>query len=354
MVTAYLLFNRQGLGWRKAWCLLYVVVYFIHQNKRRAAPLGSTELDLKRLCSSMIQSYLCLAAQYLSHQYHLIKLGFIHSATLVTNELWQGTNPSKNNSTEARISSTQPQWHQNKTWWDQWRYSAGTGLGVEVVLHKEWLADMFSTFVSSIFPLLFMFVSQTILLSIMYIESYLDQIVLLGALWIGRHVLESFYITAIPHTLPYSNTKWVIHSPRVSASSAFLSPFRDGIAQARRACSCGGSSIRELVLVFPFVNISKPLIESAFSCGLLSSVQHFPHWAQFGYSLRYYHGETKTGFAVYDGVGMDLQARDVIVIAVHLLSTDPVQFTTMRKTAIQPSKEMDACMKQVRVTLKWK
>ena len=249
MVIVCLGYNRKGLEWRKAWCLLYVVVYFIHQNKRRDAPLGSTESDLKRLCSSMIQFYRCLAAQYLSHQYHLTKLGFINSATLVTNELWQDTNPSKNNSPETWISSTQPKWHQNKNWWNQWRYNPGTGLGIEVVMHKEWSADMFNTFASSIFPLLFMFISQTILLSIMYIELYFDQVVLFSALRIGWHVLESFYITAIPHTLPYSNTKWVIHSPRISASSAFLSPFRDGVAQARWACSCGGSSIRELVLV---------------------------------------------------------------------------------------------------------
>ena len=48
---------------------------------------------------------------------------------------------------------------------------------------------------------------------------------------------------------------------------------------------------------------------------------------------------------------MDLEASEVVVLVTHLLTSDPAPFASMKKTAIQESKELDECTKQVGLPL---
>ena len=44
---------------------------------------------------------------------------------------------------------------------------------------------------------------------------------------------------------------------------------------------------------------------------------------------------------------MDFEMNEVVVLVTHLLTSDPAPFASMKKTALQESKELDECTKQV-------
>lgn len=54
---------------------------------------------------------------------------------------------------------------------------------------------------------------------------------------------------------------------------------------------------------------------------------------------------------ILNGSSMDLEASEVVVLVTHLLTSDPAPFASMKKTAIQESKELDECTKQVGLPL---
>lgn len=44
---------------------------------------------------------------------------------------------------------------------------------------------------------------------------------------------------------------------------------------------------------------------------------------------------------------MDFEMSEMVVLVTHLLTSDPAPFASMKKTALQESKELDECTKQV-------
>lgn len=44
---------------------------------------------------------------------------------------------------------------------------------------------------------------------------------------------------------------------------------------------------------------------------------------------------------------MDFEMSEMAVLVTHLLTSDPAPFSSMKKTALQESKELDECTKQV-------
>ena len=91
---------------------------------------------------------------------------------------------------------------------------------------------------------------------------------------------------------------------------------------------------------------SKPLIATT-SCGLLSGIQHYPNWSQFGYAFRHAHPGPNPYFTLINGTNMDFEMSEMVVLVTHLLTSDPAPFASMKKTALQESKELDECTKQV-------
>lgn len=94
------------------------------------------------------------------------------------------------------------------------------------------------------------------------------------------------------------------------------------------------------------MNHSKPMI-ATMSCGLLTGIQHYPHWSHFGYAFRSAHSGHDSYSTILNGTNMDFEMSEMLVLVTHLLTSDPAPFASMKKTAIQESKELDECTKQV-------
>lgn len=149
--------------------------------------------------------------------------------------------------------------------------------------------------------------------------------------------------TPFPHTL----SEGFIHTPHFASLFAHFSPIRAADSSEKAACDGSHSSIRQLVFVTHVsLNRSKPLIATT-SCGLLSGIQHYPNWSQFGYAFRHAHPGDNPYFTILNGTNMDFEMSEVVVLVTHLLTSDPAPFASMKKTALQESKELDECTKQV-------
>lgn len=84
----------------------------------------------------------------------------------------------------------------------------------------------------------------------------------------------------------------------------------------------------------------------------MSSVLHYPKWTTYGLKWRY-RGVDDEGYAVLmDHAGksaLEVKDRDVLLMIIHLQSSSPIQFTSLKKTVIQQSSVIDALMKRVRI-----
>ena len=82
----------------------------------------------------------------------------------------------------------------------------------------------------------------------------------------------------------------------------------------------------------------------------MSSVLHYPKWTTYGLKWRY-RGVDDDGYAVLmDHAGkssLGMKDRDVLLMIIHLQSSFPIPFTSLKKTVIQQSPAIDALMKRV-------
>lgn len=82
----------------------------------------------------------------------------------------------------------------------------------------------------------------------------------------------------------------------------------------------------------------------------MSSVLHYAKWTSYGLKWRYRGVDDEEYAVLMDYAGksvLEVKDRDVLLMIIHLQSSSPIHFTSLKKTAIQQSPVIDALMKRV-------
>lgn len=86
-------------------------------------------------------------------------------------------------------------------------------------------------------------------------------------------------------------------------------------------------------------------------CGITHGILAYPSWSRFGLNLRL-HEEDAFSCSIMDSIGRkstEMQSHDLLVFFFHYQSTEPIQFTSLKKGAIQQSGTIDTLVRKVSI-----